>query len=214
MRHGDRGHREGAGVHEERDPDVEDGDQQAPERRSREAQADRLHQLPQGVGLKELIAWHHVRHDRREGRLKERLAEAVKDHEHDQVPELGLLRNGERRDHGDGREAHEVRDHQQAAALEAVAQHAGEQEARHLGERPRESDDRERAGLVRDVVDEPGDRDQVDAVADERHGLTGPQQPEVAVARARSTAPGYGPAARAKGSRRSSSAWPTCRSRP
>ncbi len=41
-------------------------------------------------------------------------------------------------------------------------------------------DDRERAGVVvREFVDLPRERDDVDAVADHRNGLPGPQQPEI-----------------------------------
>jgi hypothetical protein len=74
-----------------------------------------------------------------------------------------------------------VGDHQQPAALEAIAQDTGEQQPRDLRKRPGEADDRQRSRLVRDVVDEPGDRHQVDAVADERHGPADSEQPEVAV---------------------------------
>ena len=73
-------------------------------------------------------------------------------------------------------------DHQ-PAALEAVAEHPRDQERHDHRQRPREPHQAERRRLVRDVEDEPGDRHQVDAVADERDGLPEPEQAEIAVAK-------------------------------
>jgi hypothetical protein len=42
--------------------------------------------------------------------------------------------------------------------------------------------ERKSAGPVGDVVHEPGDGDEIDAVADERHRLADPEQAEVTVA--------------------------------
>ena len=48
-------------------------------------------------------------------------------------------------------------------------------------QRPGDADDGERRGRVRELVRLPGDRDQVDAVAEKRHGHPGPEQREVAL---------------------------------
>ena len=76
-------------------------------------------------------------------------------------------------------------------ALEAIAPHPGQQQDAHLRQRPGEADQRERAGLVGDVVDQPRDRDQIDAVADQRNRLPDPEQPEVAVSQRPEHRSGY-----------------------
>ena len=54
------------------------------------------------------------------------------------------------------------------APLEAVAQHPGQQQPKDHRQSPCQADDRQRARLVREVVDQPGDRDEVDPVADQQ----------------------------------------------
>ena len=78
------------------------------------------------------------------------------------------------------RPADDVGRDQQPPSVEAVGEHAREQHEHDLGKAPRDADPRERAGPVPLVVDLPRDRHDVDAVAEERHDGSEPQQPEVA----------------------------------
>src|SRR5918994_6952309 len=107
----------------------------------------------------------------------------VDHHQRDHLLELGRLRQGQGRDRRDGDEAHQVGGDHQPPALEAVAQHPRDQQRGDHRKRPGEAQQAERRRLVRDVEDEPRDRDQIDAVADQRNGLAEPEQPEVAVAK-------------------------------
>ncbi len=140
------------------------------------------HELLQGVGLDELLARQDVRHDRRHRGPEERLARRVHDDAGDQVPELQLIGHGEHADQRQDRGADDVGGDHHAPALEVVADHAAaEQEQRHP-DRPGQADERERRGHVRQLVDLPRDRDEVDAVADQRDDESAPQQGEVALA--------------------------------
>jgi hypothetical protein len=183
-------------------PTPNTANQQPAQCRPREAQPERLHQLAHRVGLQQLVARHDVRHDRRERRLEERLADPVDHDQCDHMPELGGLRERQRGDGADRYEPQQVGDDQQPAALEAVAEHAGDQQRRDHRQRPRESDESECGRLVCNVEHEPCDRNQVDAVADERDRLAEPEQPEVAVAQnpqhepGRLSRPGCGPGRR------------------
>ena len=75
--HRDGRRRERERVHHEGRPHVEPRDQEAPERRAREAQPHGLHQLLERARLEDVLLRHHVRHDRRERRGEERVAHAV-----------------------------------------------------------------------------------------------------------------------------------------
>ena len=107
-------------------------------------------------------------------------ADAVERDEHERVPELE--RPGDREDaqRRDCRAANRVRQHEHEPPLEAVAHDAAEQDQQHLWRRPGDADERERRRRVRDRVHLPGDRDRVQAVAEEGHGHAGPEQGEVA----------------------------------
>ena len=65
-------------------------------------------------------------------------------------------------------------------ALDAIAQHAAERNQEHERRRLDGSHDRKRGRHVPKVVDLPGDGDEEDAVADQRHRLPRPKDGEVA----------------------------------
>jgi hypothetical protein len=117
--------REGGGVDEERRAHARDRDQEAAECRPDKAQPNRLHELLQRVCVEQLLARNHARDDGREGGLEERLAHAINDHQHHEVPQLHRVAESERSDHADRAAAQEVGDHEQPPALEAVAQDPG-----------------------------------------------------------------------------------------
>jgi hypothetical protein len=128
--------------------DTEHGYQQPAQRRPREAQPERFHQLAHRVGLQQLVARHDVRHDRRECGLEERLADPVDHNQGDHMPELRGLRERQRGDGADRHEPQQVGGDQQPSALEAVAEHARDQQRRDHRQRPRESDQPECGRLV------------------------------------------------------------------
>ena len=78
--------------------------------------------------------------------------------------------------------AHEVGGDHHAAAVHAIGHHAARQQEERQADRPGQTDDRERRGRVGDRVGLPGDRDEIDAVADQRDREARPQQGEVTVA--------------------------------
>ena len=70
-----------------------------------------------------------------------------------------------------------------AAAVQPVAEDAREQDEQHESRGPRHPTSASALGLFVEVVDLPGDRDRVDAVAEQRDGHPGPEQREVALAK-------------------------------
>ena len=80
---------------------------------------------------------------------------------------------------GDAHRAERVRGDHHPAPVEPVADHTADQQEDDLRQRHRDADDRERGRDVRELVDLPRERHEEDAVADQRRGHPGPQQPEV-----------------------------------
>ena len=179
--HDHRRDQERGRVDEEGGAHAEQRDQQATQGRAGEPHPQRLHQLAQRVGLEQLVARHHLGHDRREGGLEQRLTDAVYHHQQDTCQRSAASAN-----------ASAAIAPMAAKRIRSAITSSRRRSKRSLStpasSRPAtcgsvhaKPHDRERARLVRDVVDEPRDRDQVDPVADERDGLPGPEQPEVAV---------------------------------
>ena len=101
-------------------PDAERGDDEAAERRAREARGRLLDDLLQRVGLDEVLGRHDVGHDRAEGRAEERLADAHERGEHDEVPDLDRARDRQHAHPDERGGAHEVGEDQDPAAVRAV----------------------------------------------------------------------------------------------
>ena len=154
--------------------------QQAADRRACEAERDGLRELLERVRLDQEPLRDHVRHDGLEVGGEDRLAHAVEDGEGDHVPQLddaGEREDGDRRDRD--RPDRVTGDHQ-PPPVEAVAEHAADEQEDDHRQRPRDAHGGERRGDVREVVDLPGEGNDVDAVAEERDRRPAEQQREVA----------------------------------
>jgi hypothetical protein len=95
------------------------------------------------------------------------------------VPELDRAGEREDADDRDGKSAHEVGGDHDPAALDAIRHDSAEQNEEGKRKRPGQADDRERRGRVGEVVDLPGEGDEVDPVADERDGHACPEEGEI-----------------------------------
>jgi hypothetical protein len=114
------------------------------------------------------------------GRSVERLTHAE---DHDQrvdLPQHEHVEGDEGAEHRDRQAADHVGEDQQLPAIEPVGEHARHQHEPDLRKAPRDPHAGERARAVPLVVHLPGDRHDVDTVAEERHDGAEPQQPEVA----------------------------------
>jgi hypothetical protein len=119
------------------------------------------------------------RHDAAERRVEEALAEAEPDGEHDQQREgqrAGGVGHRERPDH---RQPRRVRDQHQRPPRVPVGERPADQQRRQHREALREQDDRQRRLRPRQLERLPAERDDERSVADQRHRLAAPQEPEV-----------------------------------
>ena len=83
-------------------------DEHAAQRRAREAQRDRPHELVQRIGLGEVVGGQHLGHERVEGRAEEGRARAVDGRERGDVPQLEGAGEREQRQEPDGEPADDV----------------------------------------------------------------------------------------------------------
>ena len=95
------------------------------------------------------------------------------------VPELERAGEREDGDHADCQPARDVRGEHQAAAVEAVAHDAAQQQEGERRHGHGDADHRERRRRVGERVDLPRQRDDEDAVSQQRDAHPAPQQPEV-----------------------------------
>jgi hypothetical protein len=175
----DGGDRECPRVEEERFPWPEGCDDPPAEGWAEQHESERTNELIERVRLQEKLTRDDLGHDRRERRAEERVAGPEHSRHHDEVPELDRARQGEDPDDGDGQSPHQVGGDHDSATLDAIGDDPAEQDEDAKRQGPGQTDDREGRGRVREVVDLPGERDEIDPVADERDGHARPEESEV-----------------------------------
>ena len=158
-----------------------DGDQSAPEERACEAERDRPNELVERVRRGQVLDRQQVRHDGLEGRREERRSDPVERDQGDELPETKCARDHEEGENRNRQGSDAVRPHHHEAAVVPIAHDpAGEQEEHRRDSHP-DPDDRQCRGCVPERVALPRDRDQKDAVAEQRDGHSRPEHPEVPV---------------------------------
>jgi len=175
----ERGQDERARVERERCAGAERRHGQPADRGAGQGHHEGADELVERVRLHEHSLRDDLRHCRVERRAEEGVSRPEDDREQEEMPELEHSGERQHGDDGHRERANEVgRDHD-PPPVEAVADHpADEQERRHR-EGPRDADQRKRRRRVGDLVHLPRDGDDVDAVAEERHGRAGPEQRKV-----------------------------------
>ena len=114
-----------------------------------------------------------------EGRREERSADAVRGGRANERGERESVRECQHRDQPDRASAAEIRNEHHATPIEAVAHRAADEQARDQRHRHRDPDHRECLWLVPERVARPGDRDEEDAVTDERDAHPRPERAEI-----------------------------------
>ena len=145
-----------------------------------EPDRERPHEPLQRVRLEDQVVGDEVRDDRGEGRPEQRAADSEDRGEDEEVPQLQLADDCEHTDDSDGKPAQDVGRQQHAAPLQPVGDRSAEQHEGDLRHRQADADDRERGGRVGELVDLPGDRDEVDPVPEQGDREPAPEQAKVA----------------------------------
>jgi hypothetical protein len=136
---------------------------------------DRVRRLEQPL-------WDRLRDDSGRRGEEERGAEAVDCPECCHLPDLGLSRQEQDRDHALGKPADDVREDHDAVAREAVGPDSTDEQEQHLRNRPRRKDEAEIGFRAGQVEDGEGERDVGERVADERGRPAEEEESELALA--------------------------------
>ena len=123
-----------------------------------------------------------VRNDRTGSRPLECLADAKEERDHEDVPERDRLGQREHPEQRDAGSAQDAGGDQHLPPLEAVGDDAADEHEGDDRDRLRHTDHGQGGRRVPQVEDLPGDRDEEEAVADERNGPADPEQRKVALA--------------------------------
>jgi hypothetical protein len=95
------------------------------------------------------------------------------------MPDLDVTPDGKQAEGEHRSRSDPVRDDHHAPAVEAIADDAADEQEHHHRTSPREPDQRDLARAARQLVRLPGERDEEEAVAEQRDRHPGPEQPEV-----------------------------------
>ena len=120
------------------------------------------------------------RDDRAQGRVEERVDDAEDRREHVEVPQLGAAGEDERREEAHDDAAHDVRDEHEGPRGEAVAERPTDEHEHGARDRRRHEHGAQRQARAGDLEGEPGERDEVELVAEDADRLSGEEEAEVA----------------------------------
>ena len=168
------------------------GHEHPAQRRPREAESDRPHELVERVRGGQIGRREKIGHDGVERRHEERTRSAVDGHYSHELPEPKRAGEREQRENGDSRRPDGVCGEHDSPPVEAVAHDPARNEEEDGRHGHSDADECQRCRRVPEGVRLPGNRDQEDPVAEERDRHPGPQDAEVPVAQRREEArPAY-----------------------
>ena len=181
------GDREGGGVDGQGDADPVLS--KAPGRRLRDEQPgedrtdelrDLVEPLDEGVGARQLIDGGELRDDGRLRRVEEAVGDPVGSGQDEQHPGLHGGAEHERGERGHDRQPGDVGGDHDAARREAVCHRATDQHERRARDALEGEHGSQHDGAGSQLKDQPGNRDEVELVPEQRDALAGEEQPEVA----------------------------------
>ena len=136
--------------------------------------------LGQAVGRGQALDRDDLRDDGVHRREEQRVGDAEHDPHHDEMPQLGASGQDEAGKQADGHAAGDVRGEHQATRRDPVGQRAADDDEDGTRDAGRQEHAAQGEAGAGQVEHEPGQRDEVELVAEQRHGLADPDEPEVA----------------------------------